>query len=338
MNIMNASAAGIEIAAYADICIERAESFLAKYGGRYATADWTTLISDRDLDGVLIQTGERMHPEIVIAAAKAGKNIFVEKPIARNVEDAIAAEHAVLEAGVCCSVGFAFRMAPAVERAARMLPNPWITVAQCSDAISEQAPHILDLILHVLHKARLVAVYAVGGRAYDLDPHLPVDSFVATMSFDDGSQASYVQHGKAYNALMGKFSCQMFGRDRCVYLANRFKECHLSTSLESPDFSTVFQGPDYWSSEPWAAFKDVRGPNGYTGHFRVWEDLADAICNDRPAEISISQARYVLQVEHAIFESIATGQTVDTSGYGRDACEDPAERMRVEPRNEISFA
>lgn len=44
-----------------------------------------------------------------------------------------------------------------------------------------------------------------GARAWDLDAHLPVDSFAAVLTFADKSVHAYLQHGRSYNALLTKY-------------------------------------------------------------------------------------------------------------------------------------
>lgn len=259
----------------------------------------------------MIQTGERHHPALGIAAAKAGKHIFMEKPIAVNVEDAIELEKEVRKAGVKYIIGLCYRLAPAANKAKDILPNPWITYGQCNDSVSGQACHNLDLIVHKFHDAPITTVYATGGHYYGMDSHLAADSFIATIRFADGFQACYIQHGRAYNALMSKYSFQLFGQDRCVYLARRFKECHLSTNLVQPDFSTVFSGPDFSTPNKNEHYKDVRGPHGYMGHYDELVALCEAIRNDTDPPMTVEHGRHVLQVEKAIFESITTGQLID---------------------------
>lgn len=334
LHVLNARyVPGMAVVAYADVQLEKAERFLREYGGEYAAHDPAKLFADDSLDGVLIQTGERHHPALGIAAARAGKHIFMEKPIAVTVEEALELEQAVREVGVKFLIGLCNRLAPMVRKAKELLPHPWITYGQCTDLVSSQACHNLDLIVHKFHDAPLTSVYASGGHHYDLDPHLPADSFISTLRFADGSQACYIQHGKAYNALMAKYSFQLFAKDRCVYLARRFKECHLSTGLAGPDFSYAFQGPDFSPLDAAAHFKDVRGPHGYMGHYEEMVALCDAIRGDTEPPMTVEHGRHVLQVEKAIFESLTTGQVVE---YPRFLARWGAEQPRREGRDHFT--
>ncbi|MBA3710480.1 MAG: Gfo/Idh/MocA family oxidoreductase [Planctomycetes bacterium] len=318
LHVLNAKAIpGVEVVAYADVRPGQAEKFLEQYGGDYATTDPARIFADPRIDGVLIQTGPKHHPALGIAAAKAGKHIFMEKPVALTVEDALELERAVAASGVRFLVGFCNRLAPAVVRAKRLVPKPWITVGQCADSIVHQACHNLDLIVHCFHEAPLVSVYASGGTYYGLeaDAHLPADSFIATLGFADGSQASYVQHGKGYNALMGKYSFQLFGKDRCAYIAKRFKECHLSTGLGGVDHSHVFTGPDFSPTDAAKHEQNVRGPHGYMGHFEELAALCASIRDGSEPPMTIAHGRHVLQVEAAIMASLSTKAVIDYPAF-----------------------
>lgn len=68
-----------------------------------------TLLARRDIDAVSICTTEEHHRVPVCEAAKAGKHILVEKPMAITLEDALAMKKAAQEAGVRLMVGHLYR-------------------------------------------------------------------------------------------------------------------------------------------------------------------------------------------------------------------------------------
>ncbi|WP_279099127.1 Gfo/Idh/MocA family oxidoreductase [Gordonia bronchialis] len=78
------------------------------------------VLSRDDVDAVLITTPARTHTDLVVAAAAAGKHVFVEKPMAVTLSDADRAIAAAADAGVVLQVGFNRRFAPgfAAARAA----------------------------------------------------------------------------------------------------------------------------------------------------------------------------------------------------------------------------
>ncbi len=77
------------------------------YGNTECAAynDFRELLARRDIDAVLITTPENWHSLITIAAAKAGKDIYCEKPFAPNIVEGRAAADAVRRYGVVLQVG-----------------------------------------------------------------------------------------------------------------------------------------------------------------------------------------------------------------------------------------
>ena len=71
------------------------------------------MLERKDIRAVLIATPDKFHAAAVIAAAGAGKDIFCEKPLALNVEDALEAIRATETAGVRLQVGFMRQYDPA---------------------------------------------------------------------------------------------------------------------------------------------------------------------------------------------------------------------------------
>ena len=71
-----------------DINDELAEDAKNKLGFENFSSDWEEVINDKDIDVVDICTPNNTHPEMAIAAAKAGKHIICEKPLARNASEA----------------------------------------------------------------------------------------------------------------------------------------------------------------------------------------------------------------------------------------------------------
>ncbi|HOQ28449.1 MAG TPA: Gfo/Idh/MocA family oxidoreductase, partial [Armatimonadota bacterium] len=68
--------------AYVDKVEDAAEAALKQFGGDYATTDVETLLCDDSVDAVYICTRHDSHASLAIAAARAGKHILIEKPLA----------------------------------------------------------------------------------------------------------------------------------------------------------------------------------------------------------------------------------------------------------------
>ena len=104
-----------------DVTDAAAETARQRFGFDEASSDWRAVIARPDIDVVDICTPNNVHAEIAIAAAKAGKPIICEKPLARTGEEARAMAQAVAQAGVIHMVAFNYRRTPAVALAKKYI-------------------------------------------------------------------------------------------------------------------------------------------------------------------------------------------------------------------------
>jgi predicted dehydrogenase len=93
---------------------ERVERAARAYGVERAVTDWREVIDSPEVDVVDICTPPSSHPEIVEAAAQAGKAIVCEKPLAADYAGARLAADAAASAGVLAAIGFNYRRLPAL--------------------------------------------------------------------------------------------------------------------------------------------------------------------------------------------------------------------------------
>ncbi len=98
-----------------------AKAFAEQWGYKSHTTDWHKVIEDDSIDIVDICVPNNVHAEIAIAAAKAGKMIICEKPLALNGEQAKTMTEAVEKAGVANLVSFNYRRVPAVTLAKMLI-------------------------------------------------------------------------------------------------------------------------------------------------------------------------------------------------------------------------
>ena len=104
-----------------DITIEGAKIAAERYGFENYTSDWRNIINNPEIDIIDIATPNNLHAEIAIAAAKAGKSIISEKPLARTTKEAKEIYDAVIAAGVPNMVAFNYRRTPAVALAKKFI-------------------------------------------------------------------------------------------------------------------------------------------------------------------------------------------------------------------------
>ena len=94
-----------------------AKAFAAKWGYESHTTNWREVVERKDIDLVEICVPNNVHAEIAIAAAKAGKMIICEKPLALNSAQALKMVEAVEKAKVPNLVSFNYRRVPAITLA-----------------------------------------------------------------------------------------------------------------------------------------------------------------------------------------------------------------------------
>jgi predicted dehydrogenase/threonine dehydrogenase-like Zn-dependent dehydrogenase len=173
-----------------------------KHGFAEATTDMAAVLADRALDAVVIATRHDSHAGYVIEALKAGKHVFVEKPLCLTLDElhSIEAIYRAMPRPLLLMVGFNRRFAPHVRRIKDLLageraPKSFIMTVNAG-AISREhwtqdsvagggrivgeACHFIDLLRH------LVGAPIAGFSRADLDAPSR-DTATLQLSFVDGS-------------------------------------------------------------------------------------------------------------------------------------------------------
>ena len=99
------------------------ESARETLGWGRAVTDWREVVNDPSIDVIDINTPNDTHCEIAVAAARAGKAILCEKPLARTVGEAKQMVDAVRKAKVVNMICHNYRRIPAVALAKQMIEN-----------------------------------------------------------------------------------------------------------------------------------------------------------------------------------------------------------------------
>ena len=97
------------------------KAFAETWGYESTETDWRKLIERDDIDLIDIAAPNNVHAEIARAAAKAGKIVMCEKPLAMNAGEGDAMVAAVEEAGVANMVWYNYRRVPAVTLAKQLI-------------------------------------------------------------------------------------------------------------------------------------------------------------------------------------------------------------------------
>jgi predicted dehydrogenase len=100
---------------------ERAKRFAENWGYQHIEKDWRALVERKDVDLIDIASPNDTHMKIAVAAAKAGKMVLCEKPLARNPSESEAMTEAVESARVANMVWYNYRRVPALVLLKQML-------------------------------------------------------------------------------------------------------------------------------------------------------------------------------------------------------------------------
>lgn len=97
---------------------ENLKEFATKYGWEEIETDWRKVVTRDDIDLISIAAPNYLHKEIAMEAARNGKHVLCEKPLANNLEEAHEMLDAVEKAGVkhCCAYSYRFTPSLALAR------------------------------------------------------------------------------------------------------------------------------------------------------------------------------------------------------------------------------
>lgn len=211
-----------------------------KFQAEHATTDYQLILKDPAVHAVLIAVGHSLHARLVCECLRAGKQVFVEKPLALNVEEV----GQIIEAyrgpgtGVCAPllmVGFNRRFSPHVVRMKQLLAGRseplamsmtmnagfiprehWVhDPVRGGGRIVGEACHCIDLMVHLS-----------GSRVKTVSAHMMregiavrEDKMAISLGFEDGSvgTVNYFANGsKAYP----KEQIEVFSEGRVLRLDN----------------------------------------------------------------------------------------------------------------------
>jgi predicted dehydrogenase len=185
----------------------RGKSYALRFGAEYCCSDYQEILNDKAVDAVVIVSRNQYHAAQALAALRAGKHVFVEKPVALTEEECRELRQAVKESGKHLTVGFNRRFAPyyieqkkALERRSGpavvgcRVNSPgisgsyWMADPAIGGAILGEACHFVDLMYWLLG-SEPVSVSAYTLPTGKKDP-VGENNMVAAFHFADGSVGS----------------------------------------------------------------------------------------------------------------------------------------------------
>jgi myo-inositol 2-dehydrogenase/D-chiro-inositol 1-dehydrogenase len=206
--------------------------------------DFDELLAVPDLDVVVICSPTDTHADYVVKAAKAGKQIFCEKPLDLSLDRVKEVLEIVNESGVKLMLGFNRRFDPEFKKIRQLVVNdaigdPQIIKITSRDPGPPPVSYIkvsggmfLDMTIHDFDMARYISgkqvkeVYAKG--AVMVDPEIgkagDIDTAIITLTFDDGTMAVIDNCRKAVYGYDQRL--EVFGSKGMAQAENNFPNNH----------------------------------------------------------------------------------------------------------------
>jgi len=297
-----------------DIIEERAVDYKNKYDAEEYFIDYHEMLERPDLDVVNICTPSGMHAEMGIAAAKAGKHVIVEKPMALSLKDADDLIKACEENGVKLAVCFQNRFNLPVQKLRKALEEgrfgklthgsavvrwfrpqeyydqaPWRgTWAMDGGCLMNQAIHNIDLLQWMMGPVESV----FGYTATNLRKIEAEDVGVAVLKFKSGALGVIEASTTIYPENLEE-TLAIFGEKGTVVLGgiavNKIETWKFADSQDENGDIEKHQ-------------QDVPNVYGF-GHNALIEDFIHAVVNNRKPYIDGKEGRNALEIVLSIYQN-----------------------------------
>ena len=307
------------ILAIADVNGEAARQVAAQFGIPTAADDPAAVLENKDIDAVLVCSSTDTHAKFTVAAAKAGKHIFCEKPIAHDLHEIDAALAAVAKAGVKLQIGFNRRFDANFARVRQAIMAGEIGTPALLHIISrDPAPPpvsyvkvsggmFLDMTIHDFDMARFLIgaeveeVYTQAGVT--VDPAIgeagDVDTAVIMLKYSNGVIGTIDNCRRA-----------SYGYDQRVEVLG--SKGAIATANNYPNAATLSDAASVRRDLPLNFFMDR-----YTESFAAEVTaFVDAVLNDKPTPVTGHDGRVPVVMGLAAGTSYREGRPVRLSEIG----------------------
>jgi predicted dehydrogenase len=318
----------VRLLAAADSMAPRAENFCKEFSVPKACRDYRELLDNPDIQAVCVCTPHHAHASVAIEAARAGKHVLVEKPMATTLADADAVIRACEEANVRLGVVFQHRFDPASRYVKQLLQEGvlgkpvlggvhvlWFRTSDYYDSQSwrgrwetagggvliNQAIHAVDILCWLMGPVVRVAGYCNAC----VHPIEVEDTAAAALYFENGAlgviQASTTTYPQTPERV------ELAGSQGTITIEGGQITRHelAGQRADAPQLSAEdprFRGKSYYGAS----------------HPRLLEDFVEAIREDRPPLVDGREGRKALEVVSAVYESSRTGRPVVLPGSSQE--------------------
>jgi predicted dehydrogenase len=203
--------AGAEIVAAADVDHGGRDKFCMRFGISESSSDYAELLVRKDVDAVLICVPPFLHKEIAVAAARAGKHIYCEKPMAMTSLECQQMIDAAKAANVVLQIGYVLRFSSERGRIReiilngnlgrpvfyRELSNPsagprqaWVHNESTGRGPLWENSHVFDFLRYIFGEPESVVGVGLKCKPGATDA---IDTIGVLVSFRDGDKALFAE-------------------------------------------------------------------------------------------------------------------------------------------------
>lgn len=304
-----------ELAAVCDSDRSRAEKVAKRFGAPRVFTDYREMVKDPGVDAVAVATPDFAHRDPVVAAAKAGKHVHSEKPLATSREDAEAIAAAVRSSGVTYMVDFHARWNPPFAIARRdiaegtlgrimsayfrlndtvSVPTGMLSWAAKSSILWFLGSHTVDTLRFLLAD-EVERVYSVSRAEVLHERGIDVpDLYQSMLEFRSGVVATIENNWIVPNTnpAVNDFKVNILGSKGMINMDltnNQLFERYLETTSDHPD---CLVKPQVRDKHVGFAYEAIR-------------DFVECLALGRPVHASLEDGLKVTSVILAIMESAA---------------------------------
>jgi predicted dehydrogenase len=293
------------VACVADLDAAAAGHVAKKFGAQKAVTDYREILTDRDVNGVMIAVGHNLHARFVCEALAAGKHAFVEKPLAMNVDEIrrileAAAQHPNRQV----MVGFNRRFSPHAVKMRELLCNRGEPLAM---SMTCNAGHIPSD--HWVHDAQRGGGRIVGEACHFID-------LMVSLTGSPVSTVSATMMGAGVATREDKMSISLGFADGSVGTVNYFangSKAYPKELLEVFSDNRVLRLDNFrkltgFGFRGFKSFKTSRLDKGHTAEFAAF---AEAASSGGEPLIPLSQLVNVTLASFAAMTSASENRTIN---------------------------
>jgi predicted dehydrogenase len=296
---------GVELISISSAAGVSARSAAQKFGFASASTSFDEMLADPRINTVAILTRHDLHARQVVAALRAGKHVFVEKPLCLTHEELQEIDRTARDAGRMLMAGYNRRFAPFIGRlrdvvrdvreplmltcrvnAGFIPPDHWTQDSeQGGGRLRGEGCHFIDLLIHLAG----TNVRRVTTRALPDSGRYRQDNFEVALEFENGSLGTVVYAANGAKSF-GKELIEVFGGG-------------ISARLD--DYRTLhIQRPSGAEHERSRLRQDK-------GHRAEWQAIVNYLTNRGPAPIGLDDLLHSARVTLAAYDSLQSGAAVE---------------------------